>query len=74
MMSNALLELVAFGRRTGRSAADAWLERPRNLGVNHLAGWRRAVLVAGLDAGRKAPLLFPPYGNVTPGDLLGCAA
>lgn len=75
MMGNALLELVVFGRRAGRSAAaDARLERPRNLGLNHLAEWRRALLAAGLPLGRKAPLLFPPYGNVTPEELLGRAA
>lgn len=75
MMGNALLELVVFGRRAGRSAAaDARLERPRNLGVNHLADWRRALLAAGLPLGRKGPLLFPPHGNVTPESLRGCAA
>jgi succinate dehydrogenase/fumarate reductase flavoprotein subunit len=75
MMGNALLELVVFGRRAGRSAAaDARLERPRNLGLNHLANWRRALLAAGLTLGRKAPLLLPPYGNVAPRDLRGCAA
>lgn len=75
MMGNALLELVAFGRRAGAAAAaGARAERPRNLGLNHLAGWRRGLLAAGLDLGRKAPLLFPPYGNVTAEGLLGRAA
>jgi succinate dehydrogenase / fumarate reductase flavoprotein subunit/L-aspartate oxidase len=75
MMGNALLELVAFGRRAGSAAAaDARLERPRNLGLNHLAGWRRGLLAAGLDLARKGPMLFPPYGNVTAEGLRSRAA
>lgn len=64
MMGNALLELVVFGRRAGISAAeDARVERPRNVGLTHLADWRRALIAQGLPLSRKAPLLFPPYGN-----------
>lgn len=75
MMGNALLELVVFGRRAGASAAaDARQERPRNLGLNHLAGWRRGLLAAGLGLESKGPLLFPPYGNVTAAALKGRAA
>lgn len=75
MMGNALLELVAFGRRAGNAAAaDARRERPRNLGLNHLAGWRRGLLAAGLPLARKGPLLFPPYGNVTAEGLRSRAA
>ncbi|RAI57715.1 FAD-binding protein [Roseicella frigidaeris] len=75
MMGNALLELVAFGRRAGAAAAaDARAERPRNLGLNHLAGWRRGLLAAGIGLGRKGPMLFPPYGHVTAEGLLGHAA
>ena len=75
MMGNALLELVVFGRRAGATAAaDARQERPRNLGLNHLAGWRRGLLAAGLGLEGKGPLLFPPYGNVTAAALRGRAA
>ncbi len=75
MMGNALLELVVFGRRAGAAAvADAREERPRTLGLNHLAVWRRALLEAGLGLEEKGPLLFPPYGNVTPAGLRGHAA
>ncbi|PHK95496.1 L-aspartate oxidase [Pseudoroseomonas rhizosphaerae] len=64
MMGNALLELVAFGRRAGAAAAaDARAERPRNIGLTHLADWRRALIAQGLPLARKAPLVFPPYGN-----------
>lgn len=64
MMGNALLELVAFGRHAGASAAaDARGERPRNVGLAHLANWRRALVVQGLPLSRKSPMIFPPYGN-----------
>ena len=64
MMGNALLELCVFGRRAGAaSAADSRTERPRNVGLTHLADWRRALIAQGLPLERKAPVLFPPYGN-----------
>ncbi len=67
MMGNALLELVVFGRRAGASAAaDARRDRPRNIGLTHLADWRRAMEGHRLPLDRKAPLLFPPYGNFDP--------
>ncbi len=67
MMGNALLELVVFGRLAGASAAaDARRERPRNVGLTHLADWRRAMESHRLPLDRKAPLLFPSYGNFDP--------
>ncbi len=64
MMGNALLELCVFGRRAGEAAAtDARGERARNIGLTHLADWRRALIAEGLPLTRKAPMLFPPYGN-----------
>ncbi|UFN47037.1 FAD-binding protein [Roseomonas sp. OT10] len=64
MMGNALLELCVFGRRAGAAAAaDSRAERPRNVGLTHLADWRRALIAQGLPLERKAPMLFPPYGN-----------
>lgn len=64
MMGNALLELVVFGRRAGASAAtDAHGERPLNVGLTHLSDWRRALIAQEMPLNRKAPILFPPYGN-----------
>jgi succinate dehydrogenase/fumarate reductase flavoprotein subunit len=64
MMGNALLELVVFGRRAGTAAAAAALDaRPRNFGLWHLADWRRALVANELPLARKAPILFPSYGN-----------
>jgi succinate dehydrogenase / fumarate reductase flavoprotein subunit/L-aspartate oxidase len=68
MMGNALLELVAFGRRAGAAAAtSAHVEAQGAVGVGHLAAWERGLVEARLPAGKRAPLVFPPYGNV---DLL----
>jgi succinate dehydrogenase / fumarate reductase flavoprotein subunit/L-aspartate oxidase len=70
LMGNALLELVAFGRRAGvAAAADAGTEQERGAGVGHLADWRRALIGAGLPLSRRAPLLFPSYGNAPFGML-----
>ncbi|MFH5927108.1 FAD-binding protein [Roseomonas xinghualingensis] len=75
MMGNALLELVAFGRRAGRSAAaNARAERPRNIGLTHLADWRRALIAQGLPLTSKAPVIFPPYGNFDMATQRGRAA
>jgi len=75
MMGNALLELVAFGRRAGEAAIlDARVERPRNVGLTHLADWRRALTVQGLPLSRKAPMIFPPYGNFNAATDRGKAA
>lgn len=67
MMGNALLELVVFGRLAGAgAAADARRAWPRNVGLTHLADWRRAMEGQRLPLDRKAPLLFPAYGNFDP--------
>lgn len=64
MMGNALLELVVFGRRAGAAAASAVRkERPHNVGLTHLADWRRALVTQGFPLSRKSPILFPAYGN-----------
>ncbi len=71
LMGNALLELVAFGRRAGAAAAEAVREeRPRGVGLTHLADWERALVAAGLPLDRRAPMLFPTYGNVDVARLL----
>lgn len=65
LMGNALLELVAFGRRAGAAAAEAVREdRPRGVGLTHLAEWERGLVAAGLPLDRRAPMVFPAYGNV----------
>jgi succinate dehydrogenase/fumarate reductase flavoprotein subunit len=60
LMGNSLLDILAFGRRAGRSAAAA-ARRSRRVpaGLYHLPPWRRALSEAGLPAGVVAPVLFP---------------
>ncbi len=71
LMGNALLECVAFGRRAGAAAAEALRQdRPRGVGVAHLAAWERGLVAAGLPLDRRAPMLFPGYGNVDLGAVL----
>ncbi len=64
MMGNALLELVVFGQHAGAAAAiDVRMERPQNVGLTHLADWRRSLVGRGLSLARKSPMIFPLYGN-----------
>jgi len=65
LMGNALLDVCAFGRRAGATAARASRPRPRRVGIDHLHQWRRDLTAAGLDLDVTAPTLFPP-GVVTP--------
>jgi succinate dehydrogenase / fumarate reductase flavoprotein subunit/L-aspartate oxidase len=75
LMGNALLELVAFGRRAGAAAAASVREEgPRGVGLTHLADWERGLVAAGLPLDRRAPMLFPPCGNVDVSLLLREAA
>lgn len=71
LMGNALLEVVAFGRRAGAAAAaEPARAAERGVGVGHLADWRRALIGAGLPLDIRAPLLFPAYGNADAAALL----
>ncbi|MCC5953888.1 MAG: FAD-binding protein [Acidimicrobiia bacterium] len=71
VMGNALLDILAFGRRAGRAAAHAAGERIRRpVGLHHLQQWQRGLVDAGLPLDRRAPLLFPPESNVTPDDVM----
>lgn len=64
LMGNALLELVAFGRRAGVAAAhEARAPRSGPIGVAHLSDWQRAMIAAGLPLDACSPQLFPSYGN-----------
>lgn len=64
LMGNALLEVVAFGRRAGAAAAtEARGIAEGSVGVGHLADWRRALIGAGLPLDVRAPILFPGYGH-----------
>jgi len=65
LMGNALLDIVAFGRRAGRAAvAEQGMVSSRAVGVSHLADWRRGLIEADLPLDVYAPALFPTYGHV----------
>jgi succinate dehydrogenase / fumarate reductase flavoprotein subunit len=62
LMGNSLLDVVVFGRRAGRSAAEYALRSGYGeLTINHLHGWEAARRQAGLEGGRPAPILLPDY-------------
>lgn len=65
LMGNALLDIIAFGRRAGvQSAACAAQRGPTGrAGLGHVAAFRRALATAGETAAPRAPLLYPGYGN-----------
>jgi len=70
LMGNALLDILAFGRRAGKQAASIELSGQnlalgahRRAGIDHVHHWQRAMAEAGLDMGRRAPLLYPEYGH-----------
>lgn len=60
LMGNALLDIIAFGRRAGRSAAQNKSTRPARRGdIEHVYSWQRTLVQAGLPRGTRAPLLYP---------------
>jgi succinate dehydrogenase/fumarate reductase flavoprotein subunit len=66
LMGNSLLEIVVFGRRAGRAAAErAPGVRPSKLTLAHVEAWQRALKEAGLEAQAQArpatPILLPDY-------------
>ncbi|WP_199054145.1 FAD-binding protein [Aquitalea sp. ASV15] len=72
LMGNALLDILAFGRRAGRQAARlAQAARnksslpPLRGGIEHVYRWQRQLALAGLDASQPAPLLYPGLARLT---------
>jgi succinate dehydrogenase / fumarate reductase flavoprotein subunit/L-aspartate oxidase len=66
LMGNALLDIVAFGRRAGRHAAGQAMRRGEHAGsagLGHLSRFRRALAEANRTPSLSAPLLYPEYGN-----------
>ncbi|MDO3620111.1 FAD-binding protein [Ralstonia pseudosolanacearum] len=66
LMGNALLDIIAFGRRAGRHAAAHAVrhsERAGSAGLGHLSRFRRALAGADRAPSMRAPLLYPEYGN-----------
>ena len=64
MMGNALLEIIAFGRRAGQHAGATASPKPApKVGLYHLYDWQRQITLAGLPTHVCGPCLFPDYGN-----------
>jgi len=63
LMGNSLLDVIVFGRRGGRSAAQAAKERsePFDLTLMHLERWRRLLKENGIAPPVPAPIILPDY-------------
>ena len=62
LMGNSLLEVIVFGRLVGKSAAlrAKGLEFSE-ITLKHVERFHRELVVAGLEVGRKSPILLPDY-------------
>ncbi|MBN1286433.1 MAG: FAD-binding protein [Anaerolineae bacterium] len=64
LMGNSLLDILVFGRRSGRAAAlYAQSAKPGARTLDHLAAWAQMRAGAGLDGARPAPVLLPDYAR-----------
>jgi succinate dehydrogenase/fumarate reductase flavoprotein subunit len=63
LMGNSLLDIVVFGRISGKTAADfvreGYKEGTPNL--DHVAKYNKEVEESGAGAGRVAPMIVPDY-------------
>ena len=64
LMGNALLDIISFGRRAGKAAANCGLPLKKvRGGVGHVHDLQREMTRAGLTSDIKAPVLYPDYGK-----------
>ena len=64
LMGNSLLDVVVYGRRAGRAAAERAKEvRLGRLTLAHVEEWERARRSAGLEDGTPSPLILPRYAR-----------
>ncbi len=64
IMGNALLEIICFGRRAGRKAAQSISARGHKKStIEHLSRLRRELTRADLPMDVKSPMLFPTCSN-----------
>jgi succinate dehydrogenase / fumarate reductase flavoprotein subunit len=62
LMGNSLLDICVFGRRAGRAAARHTHQAVvGKLTLDHVRSWNLRLDLAGIPAGRVAPLLLPDY-------------
>lgn len=64
LMGNSLLEIISYGRRAGKHAADLCRGQAHSaLSIDHLSRWRRELTLSGLPLTQQSPLLFPDYAK-----------
>ncbi len=64
IMGNALLEIICFGRRAGKSASAISHGRGhKKVTIEHLSRLRRELTHAGMSMEMKSPILFPDYAK-----------
>ena len=64
LMGNALLDIISFGRRAGKAAANCGLPLKKvRGGVGHVHDLQREMTRAGLTSDINAPVLYPDYGK-----------
>ena len=63
LMGNSLLDIMVFGRISGRSAGQYALNKAEDgaLSLDHVVQYNAEALAAGVDKARIAPLLLPDY-------------
>jgi len=64
LMGNSLLDVIVFGRLTGKTAAQKAREIKQNknaLHMQHVIDYAQALEKAGLHTGKTSPLLLPNY-------------
>jgi L-aspartate oxidase len=60
LMGNALLEIISYGRRAGRHAAEYQKGRDhKRVSIEHLSRLRRELTLSGMNMDTKGPMLFP---------------
>jgi len=63
LMGNSLLDILVFGRRAGRHAAETsqGVEIKGKPGLEHVSSYSRELKEAGIATGRTSPLVLPRY-------------
>ena len=62
-MGNSTLDCLVFGRRSGVSTAEyvGTGKEPGTLALDHIQRYADALKKAGIETGRRAPILLPEY-------------
>ena len=63
LMGNSLLDILVFGRRAGRNAAQSShdIPAPKKLSLEHVTAYHRELEETGAADGRVGPMLLPHY-------------